>query len=513
MVEMMHRDETSRSRRSRRGFTLVELMVAIALLGLVMTVIFALFGTTSDSLVEADSLANTLERARFGIERISGDLRTAGAFASPDSLTDPNVQPKNVDANSKLLVAGVASYSGWQNDRTPMSADVQKAHTPTKAVKNQAAPGNGIITGGTPFVSFDGFIVMGALDYPQSFEIANLKFGTGTGRLTGAWIPATPRSLNKLLVNDPFYTAINVPGSVKTDFAAGTGADEVVAQDMQNRVLRVMDRQGKLQFSGISGADVPNFEKGSGALSIGGINFDLTQPMAVRNSAGDGQIPYGIDRSSSGDQDIRYDAALVDAYWYHVEADPENPVNYRLVRERLNAGKLAEALMANGGKGSATIAVDASTGELKGSNGSLSALTHADGGGTDREKIVLVDRVVDFQVWFDCADASGNVQNTDWQARWANPLGVSDTAHDCMDPTNPDFGRARMAHVRLSVRTEHERKDAPDDPNGLFMNEAGEVDAAKPLRYFNMNPDAPGAARVVTVQTDIELTNFSMHNL
>src|SRR6056297_834617 len=89
-------------KQAHGGFTLVELMISVALLGMVMTVIFSLFSTTSDSLREADSLAHTLERAHFSVEQISADIRSAGAFASPDSVNDPRIAPKDVGSNNKI---------------------------------------------------------------------------------------------------------------------------------------------------------------------------------------------------------------------------------------------------------------------------------------------------------------------------------------------------------------------------------------------------------------------------
>jgi prepilin-type N-terminal cleavage/methylation domain-containing protein len=489
---MIRRNDMTR-REHDAGFTLVELMISVALLGMVMTVIFSLFSTTSDSLREADSLAHTLERARFSVEQVSADVRSAGAFASPDSVNDPRIAPKGIGSNNQIRVVGVASYDGWQNNDTLFSADIQDAHAPTNGYANAGAAGTQGTTPSGSAISFDGFIVMGAIDFPQTFEIANISFD-GSGEADGAWIPATPSSLHKLVSNDPFYTQPNMPGGAAPDVAS-----EIVVENLQNRLVRVMDRNGKVQIAGVSYTDAPEY-RDDGALGSG-IFFNLRDNWAVQNSEGHGETEHGLERSTSGDEDIRYSAALIDAYWYHVEQDPEDPVNYRLVRERLDAHAVATQLRANPN------AINP---------GTLSAgLAARDSdGNTDRDKVVITDRVVDFQVWVDCANAQGNVINVPWQMRWPNPLGVSDSSNDCMDPAGaPNFGLARMAHVRLSVRTAHERKDAPDDPNAIFMNDEGQVDALMPVRFFDMNPDAEGAARVVTVQSDVELTNYGMRNI
>jgi prepilin-type N-terminal cleavage/methylation domain-containing protein len=491
--------------KKERGFTLVELMISVALLGLVMTVVFSLFSTTSDSMREADSLAHTLERTRFAVEQVSADLRSAGAFASPDSTVDPRVKPQDIGANSVVRVAGVASYNGWQNNDLLFPGPVQAAHTPSVAFTNSNAAGTRTAeqSGNGTAVSFDGFIVMGAIDFPQTFEIANLSFD-GSGAATGGWIPATTSSLFKLLANNPFYTDIEPPDTLNPTTTEGANSANIVTDDIHNRMIRVMDREGRVQLGGVnSGVYQADNNASDGVVPSGnGILFTLDNNWVVQNSATHGQSEYGLERSTSGDEDIRYNAALVDAYWYHVEQDPEDPANFRLVRERLNANAVAEQL--DTGPNAITPATLAST---------QAALDPA--GNVSRDKVVITDRVVDFQVWFDCADTNGNVTGVPWQMMWPNPGGVSNAGtNDCMDPDGPpSFGQARMAHVRLSVRTLHERKDAPDNADAFFMNDQGEVDALVPLRYFNVYPEAPGSARVVTVQSDVDLTNFAMRNL
>ncbi|MFP4598270.1 MAG: PilW family protein [Persicimonas sp.] len=496
-----------RPTRLDRGFTLVELMVAVALLGMIMTVIFALFASTSDSLYEADSLADTINRARFGVERVSGDLRSAGSFASPDSQEDPWVQPKVIGPNSRLRVYGVSSYDGWQNDDSILSSELQSAHAMPSSLEENDKAGTYEATDSGSAISFDGFIVMGAVDYPQSFEIAEVHFN-GEGDADGGWIPGTERSLFKLLANDPFYTRVGQPAGTTLDSDSDKGDDEIITRDMQNRLLRVMDRSGYVQMSGIDFSTLPEYAENSGPGG-GGIEFKLRIPMAVQESEASGAVEFGLERDTTDDEDIGYDAAMIDAFWYHVEVDPEDPVNFRLVRERLDAHALAQALRA----GPATIGRDALT-------DTLAAKAHSTGGETAREKVVITDRVVDFQVWFDCADDNGNLTGRPWQLRWANPAG--DSGGGCMDPSAPEFGRARIGHVRLSVRTANERQDAPDsydpsngtyDSDAFFMDEEGKPNATVPLRYFDMHPDAKGSARVVTVQTDVELANFAARNL
>ena len=109
----MQRSRFDRVQRGR-GFTLVELLVAMAVTAIVSTVIFALFDTTSSALYEAESLARTVDTARFGLERVRGDIKQAGAFGTLDTAFDPQARPKpgTTFSTSDYRVAGLVPYSG-----------------------------------------------------------------------------------------------------------------------------------------------------------------------------------------------------------------------------------------------------------------------------------------------------------------------------------------------------------------------------------------------------------------
>ncbi|AWV90793.1 PilW family protein [Bradymonas sediminis] len=439
--------------RGRAGFTLVELMVSLVILGMIMTVIFSLFSTTSDGLKEADSLVNTMDSARFAVERVGSDLKSAGAFASPDSKNDPWVIQ---GTSNQLCVQGIAGYKDWQNSTAILSTAKNNAHN----------------SSGRVGVSFDGFIVMGAVDFPQTFEVADIV----PGPPSRATIPGHIRGVTKLLSNNPFYLDTALPAGINADVQTH------FADGLPNRLLRIADRDGNLQFTGISAATAVT---GGPSTEANPVELELSPNLHVRQSKEDGSANQkGLDPPTLGDEDIGYGAALVDAYWYHVEPSPLDPDNYRLVRDRLDATKIATALCAPANTNPADALPDS------------------------RDQVVIADRVADFQVWFDCADPSGNLSGVDWISEWASPS----EGGSCMDVASPSFGEARMAHIRLSLHTRDERKDIPDALAALYNNDASGANPGA-LRYFNIYPDAPGAARVVTVQSDIALTTFAMRNL
>lgn len=72
-----------RTNRARAGFSLVEMMVAVALLGVVMFAMYSLFNQTQKALRTAVGQADVNEPARAALDLIADNLRQAGATGIP----------------------------------------------------------------------------------------------------------------------------------------------------------------------------------------------------------------------------------------------------------------------------------------------------------------------------------------------------------------------------------------------------------------------------------------------
>lgn len=441
--------------RHSAGFTLVELMVALVIVSLLTSIIYGLFIRTSDSMNEVDSLADTINKTRFALEHVRTDLQIAGAQASPNSLIDPNVRPEAKDRP----VIGIVPYKGWQNKRDSVLTD--------ETIRNE-----------NPNVSFDGFVVFGAYDYSQAFQVG-IVAGEAGAPPTAVLIGNNERGVSRLVVNNPFFL-----GSSSALSASDDRVTAIVA-NMENRLLRITDRDGFNQFLPITGATM----KSSG--------LELTFPSGALRFRQDGEM-YGFERTSLADE--RYEAALIDAYWYHVVPVDGEPGNTALVRERLNAQKVMEDL----GTGQPVL------GDVPDQITSLVLAT--------RQQTVITDRVVDFQIWFDCADSNGVIQQAsgdplNWTTGWTVPDGTA-APHDCVAPDDPvTVQRARVAHIRLSLRTENERPNRPHLKLGAEATWGfGEIPNT-PLQTFDIAPGAVGAAQVVTLQSSVPLTNYALRGL
>lgn len=84
------------NRRRQQGFTLVELMVAIAIGLLMLAGLSTLFAGNNNSQMEIERANRQVENGRYAMQVISGDLRNAGYFGefdatgySPATLPDP----------------------------------------------------------------------------------------------------------------------------------------------------------------------------------------------------------------------------------------------------------------------------------------------------------------------------------------------------------------------------------------------------------------------------------------
>ena len=72
---------------NRRGFTLAELMVAMAIFGVIMTAAFSFLLAQGKSFRALAMKAAATQNGRFGRDIMRQELRTAGVTARPSSCT------------------------------------------------------------------------------------------------------------------------------------------------------------------------------------------------------------------------------------------------------------------------------------------------------------------------------------------------------------------------------------------------------------------------------------------
>lgn len=509
-------DEETTRQRGGAGFTLTELLVAMAITGFVSLAVFAVMSSTSDSMETAESAAATLDSARFALGRIETQLQNAASLGTVDSHDDPYAQPRphvyKDDIQNASCDVGMGGGGGGGADTTPRriaglisyGGDYDDAATGNNGIDGwqdyaeQVMPDD--IRDANPDAEFDGIIVVGAYDFPTTFDVtdATASSGAGCGE-SKVMIPPTQRGLYQLGNVDPFDIAVE-RGAINPD--AGGGAGQVPEDSLlasaeggdEPRVLRIMDHSGYSQFARICGAEFVNTGAG---FSQDGLEIGL-QDLLYFKSGSDSDERYGLEPCTAQSGDVSYRASLLDSYWLRVRQDPNDPANYQLVKNRIDISDLMTELAED----------DGGDPDNEVGWGNVNPWNHA----VDPESpVVIANRVVDFQLWFDCANSNDTStpgvidDDVPWESKWEVPDGESDDEwRNCLDPEDPDPARVRSAHIRLSMRTRGERADLGHVP---FPK------GTERMQTFDIDPNARGAARVVTTQMDVELPNYAGRNI
>ena len=109
----MHMTCAMRSRAgvvSERGFTLIELMIAVGLSLMILAGLVTVFVNNSNTRKEIERTTRQIENGRYGIELLSNNLALAGFYAEfdPTILPDPGAVPQACSAVAADIQAGLA---------------------------------------------------------------------------------------------------------------------------------------------------------------------------------------------------------------------------------------------------------------------------------------------------------------------------------------------------------------------------------------------------------------------
>jgi type IV pilus assembly protein PilW len=140
-------------RASQTGFTLVELMVALALGLLILVGLSVLFANTSVARSEIDKASRQIENGRFALQTLGDDIRHAGYYgalanapAAPGALPDPcSTVTADVQAGIGLPLQGYAGAAvaplGCLDGYKPQTGVVVVRRASTAAPAASAASG------------------------------------------------------------------------------------------------------------------------------------------------------------------------------------------------------------------------------------------------------------------------------------------------------------------------------------------------------------------------------------
>jgi type IV pilus assembly protein PilW len=183
-----------------RGFTLVELMVAM-LIGLIITIgVVQIFGSNRATYQLDESLARAQENGRFALEFLSQDIRHAGNLGCKRDAPHPGEQAGTRNPFSYLVPSGtynIYGITGLEYSGTGIGATYSAAPYPANTTSGWAAP-----TGGAP--AFTTLVPNpGAL--PGSDVIAIQRMAPNPWPLVPPYVSRT-----QVFVDPAYATQINV---------------------------------------------------------------------------------------------------------------------------------------------------------------------------------------------------------------------------------------------------------------------------------------------------------------
>ena len=114
--------EVSRTmRRTERGFTLAEVLVAITVMAIVFIVMFSLYDNLQKSFKMSENAANQQQNTRVAFDRMVADVRMAGFNSNPDG--DPNRPDEQIEGawDTAITVRGDYDFEDATARTTPES--------------------------------------------------------------------------------------------------------------------------------------------------------------------------------------------------------------------------------------------------------------------------------------------------------------------------------------------------------------------------------------------------------
>ena len=237
-----------RHRSTRRGFTLVELMVAVTGGLFISLAVFALASDASRFYRQESRISDANMNALVGFERLRNDIARAGFLSTPNVRRDPR------------LCGNPIADPSWPAELTRLAS---------LRIEQGGCPPNATLTanGLTP----DRLTLSGSYSSVDEFPVWNVQ---DDGANFNVYLQRNTGPLARLGYNNPATNQVDLLNSV---FGAG-------------RALRIVDQAGEIQFGtivGVGGGNTPHvilsrnpilrFRQGAG--NVCGLKGNVTGAM------------------------------------------------------------------------------------------------------------------------------------------------------------------------------------------------------------------------------------------
>jgi prepilin-type N-terminal cleavage/methylation domain-containing protein len=134
------------------GFTLVEMAVAMLVLGIVMSIFFSILASVQRSMVRETSRSATMDQARLAIEGIDRDVRSGSVLCETTTGTTPPPY-YTVSIYTRNAYTGSATTYGWVQYRV-LSQTLQRRERTGASWQAWRTVAEGIVNSGSTDAPF-----------------------------------------------------------------------------------------------------------------------------------------------------------------------------------------------------------------------------------------------------------------------------------------------------------------------------------------------------------------------
>ena len=191
-------------RRRERGFTIIELLVAMAVASIVAMSGFALFSQSNWSYQVQESVGEAQQNARIATDRIVRDIRTAG-FGLPK---DPSITLDGETFETPILVEDATGYDG-SDKITILGIGYEAGELSEDSNEN---------TKGTEYICYSPTTTAEKIVTDGARVGASRKYVS----IDGAFSAELNTSIDSVACAGGVTLPLNIPSKLKGDFESGT---------------------------------------------------------------------------------------------------------------------------------------------------------------------------------------------------------------------------------------------------------------------------------------------------
>lgn len=140
--------------KSPKGFTLVEILIVVAMVGVIMGAVYSLYITTQRTSYTQDETVEVQQNLRIAMDSFTRDARMAGMLVDygnnvfPVQAADDDAGPNASDRITLNMASATGNYARIDADTTPAGTSAVFPLTPSTTVDNPVTATSGVASRG-----------------------------------------------------------------------------------------------------------------------------------------------------------------------------------------------------------------------------------------------------------------------------------------------------------------------------------------------------------------------------